>query len=71
MNARQLADRIANVEFKRAFAEDNLRYIATEPEGPDRDRARAFNIKVIEDTERELADLRRSELVEELKEANP
>lgn len=71
MNARQLADRIANVEFKRAFAEDNLRYIATEPEGPDRDRARAFNIKVIEDTERELADLRRSELVEKLKEANP
>ena len=50
---------ITNLEFKIAFAETNLRYIASEPlYAPRREELREFNLKVIEDAKRELAEIK-------------
>ena len=49
---------ITNLEFRIAFAETNLRYIASEPYEPRREELREFNLKVIEDAKRELAEIK-------------
>lgn len=56
-NQMSLDNLITNLEFRIAFAETNLRYIASEPlYEPRREELREFNLKVIEDTKRELAE---------------
>lgn len=50
---------ITNLEFRIAFAETNLRYIASEPlYAPRREELQEFNLKVIEDAKRELAEIK-------------
>lgn len=56
-NQMNIDNLITNLEFRIAFAETNLRYIASEPlYEPRREELREFNLKVIEDTKRELAE---------------
>lgn len=58
-NQMSLNNLITNLEFRIAFAETNLRYIASEPlYEPRREELREFNLKVIEDAKRELAEIK-------------
>ena len=50
-------DPIKNLEFKIAFSQTNLRYLAGEPESEKREKLIKFNKKEIDAAKKELEDL--------------